>query len=177
MEDKLEVLMLIDYQKGFYNDNSKRIIKPITKLVKNKKFDYIIQTMWFNSGVNNFTECLNYEECKVDGKDAGLIKLFHGATVYPRVNQYSCLTEEVKNNLKYNMHIYLCGLEIDACVLGTAFGLFDYGFKFNILEDCTASVDEKIEDAAKQVIKRQFGDSMLIQSTDLYEKKKLFGIL
>lgn len=174
-EDRQEVLLIIDYQKGFLNDNSKRIIKPLTKLLHNKKFDKVIMTMWFNSGVNNFTECLNYENCQVDGKDAGLIKLYHGSSVYPRVNRYSCLTEEMLSILKYNMHIYLCGLETDACVLGTAFGLFDYGFKFNIIDDCTTSKNKELEDAARLIINRQFGVNTFIRSTDLYIPKK-FGI-
>ena len=177
MEELLEVLLIVDYQKGFKSDNAKKIIKPLTNLVRYKSFDYIIQTMWFNSGVNNFTELLDYEECKVDGKDAGLVKLFPKAHVFPRVNAYSCLTDDLKNMLKYNMIIYLCGWEFDACVLGTGFGLFDYGFKFKVIEDCTASKRNELEEAAKVIMLRQFGDEIFIKSTDMYdERKKIFGI-
>ena len=176
MEDRLDTLLVIDYQKGFKSDNAKRIIKPITDLVRGRSFDYIIQTMWFNSGINNFTELLDYEECKVDGKDAGLVKLFPKAHVFPRVNMYSCMTDDLKNILKYNMDIYVCGWESDACVLGTAFQLFDYGFKFKVIEDCTASKRSELEEATKLIMLRQFGDNIFIQSTDMYEKKKLFGL-
>lgn len=177
MEESIKTLLLIDYQKGFHNDNSKKIIKPISKLVKHGQFDYIIQTMWFNSGVNNFTELLDYEECKVDGKDAGLIKLFPKAHVFPRVNMYSCFTDDLKAILKYNMNIYVAGWETDACVLGTVFQLFDYGFKFKILEDCVASKNTELEEATKLIMLRQFGDNIFTLSTELYdEPKKLFGI-
>lgn len=172
MEEKLDVLFIVDYQKGFLNDNAKKIIKPLSMLIKYKSFDYIIQSMWFNSGVNNFTELVDYEDCKVDGRDAGLKKLFPKAHVFPRVNRYSSFTEDLKSMLKYNMHIYLCGLEIDACVMATAFDLFDYGFKFNVIRDCTLTKNNELQKAAELIMIRQFGNGIFIESTNLYEAKE-----
>ena len=116
MEELLEVLLIVDYQKGFKSDNAKKIIKPLTNLVRYKSFDYIIQTMWFNSGINNFTELLDYEECKVDGKDAGLVKLFPKAHVFPRVNMYSCMTDDLKIFLSIIwISMYVVGNQTHVC--------------------------------------------------------------
>ena len=53
--------------------------------------------------------------------------------------------------------LYFCGLDLDACILASAFEAFDLGFDFEILydfSDSSAKID--IDDSTKKIIKRNF---------------------
>lgn len=176
-EKKQDVLIVIDYQKAFKNENSKKTITYINKLARDYCWDKIIQTMWFNSGdVNNlYIQNLNYEECQLSGKDCGLVKMFPGATVLPRINMYSCATEEFLSIMKYNMNVYIAGWETDACVLATLFSLFDKGLNFKVVSECVTSKTIEIDDAARKIIRRQFGN-VIIEMNDIDVLKRKKGI-
>lgn len=177
-EKRQNVLVVIDYQKAFKNENSQKTVRAINKVAKMYKWDVLIQTMWFNSGEesNLYMQNLNYDECKVEDKDGGLVKMFPKAYVFPRVNQYSCATEQFLAVLNYNMNIYVCGWETDACVLATLFSLFDKGVNFKVIDECTTSKTDEIDEAARKVIKRQFGDVIVGMNDLAVERKKtLFG--
>lgn len=173
------VLLCIDWQKGFKNSNSKKIVDRVHKVAYGYKWDKIIQTMWFNTTDegNLYIKNLNYEACQVDSKDAGLIKLFPKATVLPRVKMYSCMTPDMLAILKYNMNIYVTGLETDACVLATCFGLFDLGMQFKVVTDCVTTKNDELDTIAKQIMRRQFGNCIFCNSDgiDVEKKKGLFG--
>lgn len=173
--DKDDVLIIIDYQKAFKNENSAKTVKIINKLAKMYKWDMIIQTMWFNSGDENnlFMQNLSYDECQLEDKAGGLVKMFPNVHVFPRVNQYSCATKQMLEVLNYNMNIYVCGWETDACVLATLFSFFDNGISFKVVSEATTSKTEEIDEAARKVIKRQFGDVMVKYDELEVEKKKL----
>ena len=181
-EGKQDVLIIIDYQKAFKNDNSIKTIKSINRLVKEFNWDRIIQTMWFNSGdINNlYMQNLNYSDCQLNGKGCGLVKMFSGAHVIPRINMYSCATDELLNILKYNMNVYIAGWETDACVLATLFSLFDKGLNFYVVSECITSKTDEIDEAARKIIKRQFGDVIISIdniSINKKEKRKLFDLV
>lgn len=174
-----KVLLCIDWQKGFKNSNSKKILNQMHKVAYGYKWDKIIQTMWFNTmdEGNLYIKNLNYNECQVEGKDAGLIKLFPKAIVLPRVKMYSCITPDMTAILKYNMDIYITGLETDACVLGTCFSLFDLGIQFKVVTDCVATKNDELDLMAKKIMERQFGKCIFCTSDeiDVEKKKGLFG--
>lgn len=178
-ERKQNVLIIIDYQKAFKNDNSVKTIKSINALAKNYKWDMIIQTMWFNSGdkTNLYMQNLNYDECQLDGRDCGLVKMFPNVHVFPRVNMYSCATEQLLQVLRYDMNVYIAGWETDACVLATLFSLFDKGLSFFVVSECVTSKTDEIDEAARKIIKRQFGD-VIIRMDDInvpLRKRGLFS--
>lgn len=168
------VLLIIDWQKGFINTNSKKVNKYIYSLAEDYQWDYIYQAMWFNSGdVNSLVlKNVNYEDCKIQDKDASLQKLFPGAYVIPRVDCYSCITDEFRSMMKYDWHVYVCGLETDACVLASAFSLFDSRMNFNIVSEAVSSKTDSIDQAARLVIRRQFGRGSIISIDDIKVPKK-----
>ena len=83
--------------------------------------------------------------------------------------RYSALTDELKTILSNGSFdtIYLCGLETDACVLATAFDLFDFGITPKILIDCCASARGKeYHVAAQKIMERSFGINNIIRLSD-----------
>jgi nicotinamidase-related amidase len=50
--------------------------------------------------------------------------------------------------------LFFCGLDLDACVLASAFEAFDLGFDFEIFYDLSgSSAKTDIDNSAKQIIK------------------------
>lgn len=178
MDEKENVLFIIDYQRGFLNKNSKEVIKPINSIAIGFKWDRVFQAMWFNSGNENdlIVKNVNYEDCQIDGKDASLKRLYHGAYVIPRVNKYSCITEEVVKLLRYNWNIYITGIETDACVLGTCFSLFDLGIDFKVVSEAVSSKTPELDSMAKAIMRRQFGAGSVISMTEIDVPKKQTGL-
>lgn len=65
--------------------------------------------------------------------------------------------------------VYLCGTDIDACVLNIAFNLFDNNIKpIFIKELCaTSSSNNKISDYAWAIIERNFGKNCIVSIKEL----------
>ena len=166
----MDGIIIIDYQKEFINTNSRKIVKPLTELMKQAKFGCVAETMWFNSGENNFIEELGYESCKYTDKASHLQMLFPKAHVYQRLNKYSAYSLAVDRLMRKCKTVYVCGLETDACVLATVFSLFDAGYTVRVIEDCTSTISEDLHNATKLIMLRQFGKDIFVKSKDLYEQ-------
>lgn len=153
------VLLLIDYQKGFKSEGSKASVPNIEKLAKKCKWDLIIQTMWLNSQEPDspYVQNLGYSENSAYDRGHALVTLFKDAKVFTRYDKYSCLDDEVARLLHGNTLTYIAGWETDACVLGTCFELFDKGVPFRVVTDCVASERQPAHDAALVIMNRNFG--------------------
>lgn len=60
---KNALLLIIDVQKNFINDNTKKIPNKITNLINKNHFDYIAFTKFINDEISNFYKILNYKGC------------------------------------------------------------------------------------------------------------------
>lgn len=164
-----KILLVIDYQKAFKNENSSKTINQINKVATARKWDSIIQTMWFNSQDTEslYLLNLNYNECDPYSNDSGLVKRFDKSVVMTRYDKYSCVDEELARKLHGDVVIYIIGWETDACVLGTCFDLFDRGINFKVVKDCVKSEHEDVHKAALRIIERNFGKDCLITSEEI----------
>lgn len=52
----MKILMIIDMQKGFINENNQFLVDNINNLIKSNKFDKIIATKFINNG-ENYKNC------------------------------------------------------------------------------------------------------------------------
>lgn len=78
---------------------------------------------------------------------------------------YSAVNEEFIKFIKENniTNIYLCGIDIECCVLKTAFDLFELGYNVYVLKDycaCTHGIIRK--NNALKIIKRCIGKDNVI---------------
>ena len=163
------MLLLIDYQKAFYNDNTKGTIKNIKNLVTKHKWDSVVQTLWFNTQqeFNLYMMNLRYDKCGAYDKDSGLVERFKDSEMIPRYDMYSCVDEELLFKANNCDEVYIAGWDTDACVLGTCFGLFDAGVTFKIVADCVASKRQNCHEAAMTIIQRNFGQKVLVTSDEV----------
>ncbi len=157
------LLLVIDLQKSFINDNTKIILNKINKLLDESKYDKVVFTKFINSTNSIWFTKLNYKECiteeskkiQIDTRDNKIID----KTIY------SSLGDELKKYIIDNMidKIYLCGIDTECCVLKTAVDLFENGYDVYVLKDYCACMEgiERYNNAI-EILKRNIGNDMVI---------------
>ncbi|MEK6953208.1 MAG: isochorismatase family cysteine hydrolase [Nanoarchaeota archaeon] len=160
-----KALIVIDVQKYFLNEDTKKIVRKIQKYLSDKsnQYDKIYFTIFKNDPSGPVWQISKWKDCTkspdtdicdeiqefVNDKNL-FYKNFYSALKVPKIKE-----EIIKNNIQ---EVHLCGFDTDCCVLATAYDLFDQGIKPVILEDLTYSTSyEKLQESAIKMIKRNIG--------------------
>ena len=141
-EETKNILLIIDMQKGFINDDLEELVRKIKHHIEDRGSEYykIIFTKYVNDGINtNFKNRLNYTGM-CGGEDLEIVDELRDLSKSCLVctkNTYSALKNDVLRELvtsnRVNLHI--CGVDFDACILATAFEAFDLGLEFTLLKN------------------------------------------
>ena len=139
-----KLLLVIDVQKDFINEHTKKILPKINELVNSNKFELVAFTRFINDEDSIWYKKLGYTGCMTkDGQeivvDTNNNKIFD-KKIYTAVNDE--LKKFIKDNNVYE--IYLCGFDTDACVQKTAIDLFEQNYDVYILKDyCMSNLGEE----------------------------------
>lgn len=155
-----KVLIIVDVQKGFVNKNTQKAVEAIQRHLAGTRYDVVIQSRWENYMGSLYERRLGYQQVGNTAETEMVIK-DHTDHVITRT-AYSCITEKCLNVLQKGDVVYVCGLETDACVMATCFSLWDLGFEFYVLKQCTATGAKDLNDAAFRMMQRQFGKDVLV---------------
>lgn len=63
--------------------------------------------------------------------------------------------------------VYIAGFETDACVLATAFALFDRGIRPIVIKSCCSSAEPTVHTTALRILQRNIGAQNIITHTEL----------
>jgi len=158
-----KLLLVIDVQKSFINENTKPYIKEIQKLIESNKYEKVAFTKFINSKESIFYKRLNYNGCMTDEEQSIMLdtknnKVFE-KTIYSAVNKN--LIEYIeKNNIG---QIYLCGFDTDACIQKTAIDLFEKDYDVYVLKDfCMCKSGKELHDIIINNLKRLIGKDSII---------------
>ena len=163
---RYKILLVIDLQKEFKDKNGK--YEKIIKYCENNRdnYDIILPTLFCNNyDINpNFIDKLNWSGCDHTTSES--------LAIYPKNNmnldkicyeyKYGYASEYIFKIANKEDSIDIVGCDSDACVLATAFELWDKGYNFRILTDFiyTTANDFTNEDVIK-LIKRNFGTCVI----------------
>ena len=134
-----KLLLVIDLQNDFVNDNTKYIVDKIDKLINSNNYENIVFTRFINNEDSIWYKTLKYKGCMTkEGQNIAI-----DTRDYKIIDKkiYSALSSELKEYIKQNNidEIYLCGLDTDACVYKTALDLFENNYNVYVLKDYTMS--------------------------------------
>ncbi len=153
-------LIILDLQNCFITDKTKSLPQKIKEHIETKKYDFIIFSKLINSESSNFVKKLNWNKCKNSPETDIVSELSELASenyTFEK-NTYSIFKSKQFIDFLSEHKIskfFFCGLDLDACVLASAFEAFDLGFDFEILFDLTGSTAKiDIGSSAKQIINR-----------------------
>ena len=158
-----KLLLIIDVQQDFINENTKEYVDKIESLIKIQKFNYIAFTKFINSEESTWYKEFNYHGCLTEEGQKIVINTENYKVFEKKI--YSALTNEFKEYLNRNniTEVYLCGFDTDACILKTALDLFENNSKVFVLKDyCMSSAGENVHDYAIDSLKRLIGNDKII---------------
>jgi nicotinamidase-related amidase len=156
-----KVLVVIDVQNHFAVEKAAELPQKIVEYIKNSKYDYLVLTLFHNDPKSNFHKILHWHKA-MESPAIDIHPLL--APYSTKSNTFDKITYSAfkapgfvnfLNKHKIN-ELDICGIDIDGCVLATAYEAFDLGYKVKILEDLSsvASNRQDYEDSAKVIIAR-----------------------
>jgi hypothetical protein len=147
----MRVLLVIDVQKQFVDNNVEKVIRYCED--NRGSYDVILPTMFRNDKNKNFKDKLNWYDCSNISYDDILVK--------PKNTEI-----EVKSGYSSKKIFEVCsckdkvdvvGCDSDACILATAFNLWDKEYDFRILSDYVYTTGKIDNRTIIKVLKRNFG--------------------
>ena len=159
----MNLLLVIDLQNEFINENTKQSMNNIKRLIESKKYDKVLFTRFINDESNPTFKKLNYKGCINDKSKEICIDTRNAAILDKKT--YSAYNQELVNYIKNNdiQNVYLCGIDVECCVLITALNLFENNYNVLILKDyvyCTYGNQRK--NNALEILKRNIGENSII---------------
>lgn len=153
-------LIILDLQNCFITDKTKFLPQKIKKHIETQKYDFIVFSKFINSESSNFVKKLNWNKYK-KSPDIDFVNELYKIALKNHIFEKSTYSifkaKKFANFLNQNKisKLFFCGLDLDACVLASAFEAFDLGFDFEILYDLSGSSAKiNINNSAKQIINR-----------------------
>lgn len=157
------LLLVIDLQKDFINNNTINIPNKINQLIVSNNFDNVVFTRFINSYDSIWFKNLNYKGCLTEDGKKILIDTRDNLIIDKYV--YSSLNAELINYIKENniTKIYLCGIDTECCVLKTAFDLFENNYDIYVLKDyCGCMQGVNRHNNALEILKRNIGFDKIV---------------
>ena len=158
----MNLLLIIDFQNDFINDQTKDSVNELSNLINSNKYDDILFTRFINSEDNpcykiGWTGCLDKQsiEIPIDTKDYKVIDK----------GTYTAYNEELINYLReHNIDkIYIAGFDIDCCIYTTALNLFENNYDTYVLKDYVYScLDNTIKENVLEILERCIGKDHVI---------------
>jgi len=157
------LLLIIDLQSDFINDNTNYIPQKINNLLNENTFDKVVFTRFINSYDSIWYKKLNYSGCLTDDSKNILINTRDNVVIDKKV--FSALGKELKQYIEDNdiSKIYLCGIDTECCILKTALDLFENNYEVYVLKDyCGCMEGLKRHNNALEILKRNIGIDKII---------------
>lgn len=158
-----KLLLVIDVQNDFINENTKPILLKIEELVNSGKFKNIVFTRFINDINSVFYKELNYKGCLTSKQQQIAVDTKNYKIFNKKV--YSSLNDELKRYLIENNidEIYLCGFDTDACIFKTALDLFENSYNTYVLyEYCMSSKSVELHNVYISNLARLIGKDKVI---------------
>lgn len=162
----MKLLIIIDAQEGFMNEENRTISNDIIEHVKNEKYDLIIATRFINK-----IESLHHKDsCR---REMTMLspkaKLVEGigelADITIMKSTYTALTNDVDRLIKKNglKEVYICGFNIESSIMATALHLFDKEIRPSILSKlCGTMNEENIKQNALMILANAVGKENVV---------------
>ena len=165
----MKTLIVVDMQKGFINKNNEFLIESIQHFLNENKFDKVIFTKYKNKQNGPFINILGWNGLCDEDSQQFVVEYNKNELIEKYSYGISC--KEIEKLKEQNIEeVYLCGTDIDACILNIAFNLFDNNIKpIFIKELCaTSSNNVDISNCAWAIIERNFGRNCIASIKEIY---------
>jgi len=153
-------LIVVDVQNFYMNEHTKNLPEKISKFIEDNTFDFVLFTKFINNEQSSLSRHLNWNQCS-SPPDTDIVKSlskFAKRNNTFEKNTYSAFklkafSKFLQDNSVTDM--YFCGLDIDACILASAYEAFDLGYRTRVLSKLTLShCGKTFEENALRIINK-----------------------
>lgn len=158
-----KLLLVIDLQNGFINQNTEDLKQKIKKLIEDNMYEKVLFTRFINVLESIWVKKLNYTGCLTKEEQALAIETKYCDIIDKYL--YTAVNDKLVRYIKENKidKIYICGIDTECCVLQTALDLFEDNYDIYILKDYCRCMHGEIENnQALEIIGRNIGENRII---------------
>ena len=158
-----KLLLVIDAQPNFINENTKPILDKIKELIESNLYDKIAFTRFINDEDSIYYKKLKYKGCMTEETQKIVLDTKNYEIFDKKI--YSSVNDEFEKYIKDNdiNEIHLCGFDTDACVQKTALDLFEKNYNVFVLKDyCMSHSSKELHDVIIKNLKRLIGRNNVI---------------
>ena len=166
-------LLAIDVQFGFVCPETEAVPSAVRALCERMEFEHRVFTRWINPGPGGpFVDFLDYHGFQGDAPEIPLVpEVADLATTVVDKYTYSPFggTDLEHTLRKLGVHtVAVCGIDTAVCVLSAAVGLFDRGFRPQLVSDASASMGgPEIHQSGLDILARTIGPHNIVTTEDL----------
>lgn len=156
-----DLLFIVDLQKGFINEHTKHLSAQVAEFINRANFADIVMSQFVNTPDGPCARILTWDKMMEGDPDTDIVDELkdYNIKIFKK-NTYTALTQEVKDYIlsRKTENIYLIGVDTDACVLKTAYDLFDGDIKFKIIADlCATTKGERVNKEVIELMRENIG--------------------
>jgi len=161
------VLLIIDVQAGFINDETGHIPEAVARLQPH--FGTVFATRFENPEGSPFRRFMGLARFAPGMPETGLAFAPRaGARILVKHGYSAALPEVLAAAREAGGTVHLCGIATDNCVLATAIALFEAGIRPLVLADCCASHGGRdYHEAGLLLLRRILGEAQVVASADV----------
>ncbi len=164
------LLIVVDVQKGFVNDNSAHIVPDVVKLIDrwHSLGGKVVATRFRNAPDSQWVRLLGWSKL-MDSPEIDLVDELDGlADIVIDKYSYTSLTDELNELLpEAPAPVYVCGIDTDICVTKTAVDLYERGNRPVIITDaCASHAGIESHTHALETLRRFIGRTQLLTADE-----------
>ena len=167
-----EIVMFLNVQKGFYDENTKKYFYKIEELLLNARLENVLATKFVvlpNLPQYGSYKAKTIEEQKLPKWFAPYLRAVTFKFGYNCADSLLVRQLQAMNNGETPKKVYLAGFNTESFILMTAMGMADIGIQPVILEDyCFSQKGEVVHNAAITILKSLYGDEGVV-SIELFK--------
>lgn len=166
------VLVVVDMQKGFLNENSCHIVPNVVSLIHECKDREIpvVFTKFFNTEGSPFERLIDWRKHYCSPETDIADELENYGCIEISKHFYSSFTERMIELVSANnwRNIILCGVATESCVAKTAVDAFESGLTPIVVADaCASDAGEEAHQAGLLVLRRFIGERQIFSTAQL----------
>lgn len=168
------VLVVIDMQKGFFNDHSRHIVPNVDGLIRccQNLLIPVVFSRFFNFAGSPYETIVGWNRVNNEPETDIVDELLPLVEALIDKSFYTAITSEFVARIERNgwKTIILCGIATESCVLKTAADAFELGLLPIVVSDaCASDRGEEFHEAALKILPRLIGKDQIMTVNKLLE--------
>lgn len=159
------LLLIVDVQYQFLPEG--RIGKEFCTAIEElqKKYHYIAASQFVNTPDSFWVKYLEWDKMMAGDSGAELAFTPSEGTFIYKNHKFTSYTSELQDYINKNhiSEVHVCGVDTDACIIATAYNLWDEKIHFKVLIDhCISSAGENTHAVAHKIMNKNFSFKIVV---------------